>query len=74
LDHYLSNADIPQFDYESFLSAYNSDPRLKNLIVNFNKQQINLKQSSADELGGSSTDKNTVNQMARRATDVGRKL
>lgn len=74
LDHYLSNAEIPQFDYESFLAAYNSDPRIKNLIVNFNKQGITLKQDSIDDLGAADKGSNTVNKMAQRATDLGKKL
>ena len=76
LDNVMRNYGMSQFSYETFKSAYDADPKLQELVANFNQDTIELADGSAsDELdtnpkdGGSS-----VSTMAKRATDLGDKL
>jgi hypothetical protein len=70
----MRSAGVQQFSYETFVAAHQADPRLKNIITNFNKTEINFKQSEVDDLNAPQSDDNDVSQMAKRATDVGATL
>jgi hypothetical protein len=73
----MQNVGAPQFDFGTFKAAYDTDPRVKSMIKNFDKVGIepktknmldNPKQGDAGDGGDS------VGTMAKRATDVGDKL
>ena len=82
LDKYMQNQGNGQFDFEVFKQAYDSDPRLKQLVTNFDKDKIELKQSEMDDVAGAAADgaaataadANSVADMAKSATDLGSKL
>jgi len=60
---------IEQFSYDNFAATYKNDPRLKNIINNFDGENIRFKQKGVDT-GAGLQDGNTVKQMAKRATDL----
>lgn len=70
----MRSAGVQQFSYETFVAAHQSDPRLQNIVTNFNKDSIVFKQSEVDDLNAPQGDGNDVSQMAQRATDLGDKL
>jgi hypothetical protein len=73
LDMILRNAGVQQFSYETFDAQFQSDPRLQNIVTNYDQEEIRFKQS---EVPGGASDQapDTVGQMAKRATDVGATL
>jgi hypothetical protein len=74
LDAVMRNYGMAQFDYEVFKSAYDNEPRLQELVKNFNKDLIELDDGSAsDELAPANDkgDTSSVSTMAKRATDLG---
>jgi hypothetical protein len=78
LDKYMRNQGKGNFNYDVFKAMFDSDPRLKQLITNFDKNKIELKQSEVDDVakipGKPGAPKNTVSKMAKNATDVGAEL
>lgn len=73
LDRYLQNQGRSQFTYEVFKSVYDSDPRIQNIVADFDQQSITLKTSEMDDVdvepktdGGG----DTVSTMAKRAVDL----
>jgi hypothetical protein len=78
LNKLMQNVGGEQFDYGTFKAAYDTDPRVKAMVTNFNEKGIEPKtanQEKSDVPQGDSQDGgNTVNQMAKRATDVGADL
>jgi len=64
-----------QFSYEVLRSAYDTDPKIQNLIRDFDHRTVKLKRSEVDDLETEpSTGGDTVGQMAKSATDLGDKL
>lgn len=67
----MQNRGRGQFTYDVFKAAYDSDPKLQNLVANFDKNTIELKSDEMDDLpvdqqqGGDS-----VGSMAKRAVDL----
>jgi len=75
LNRYMLNMGDPQFDYETLKVAYDSDPRISDIIKDFTQDTIELKTSEVDDLNPkSSTARTTVKQMAKKATNLGKKL
>ena len=74
LDQYMSSAGVQQFNYETFIAAYESDPRLKTVVTNFDKEGITFKQGEVDDLNAPQGSADDVSAMAKRATDVGAEL
>ena len=74
LNRLMKNAGREQFDYRTFKAAYDSDPRLKRMIKNFNQDGVTLKtDTDADTTAPQQDLGNTkVSQMAKRATNVGK--
>jgi hypothetical protein len=76
----MQNVGAEQFTYDTFKAAYDTDPSVKPLIKNFDKDGIepNTKKQAPNndndstEVGDKGTD--DVSTMAKRATDVGAKL
>jgi len=74
LNNDLAAMGLEQFDYNSFVAEYKSDPKLKGIIKNFNDQGIMFKQGNASDLGAPAMGKSKVPAMAKRATNVGAEL
>lgn len=68
----MQNIGKGQFTYDVLKNAYDNDPRIKEIIVNFNKDQVELKGSAADEVNvPDQTNTDAVSNMAQSATDLG---
>lgn len=69
----MKHAGREQFDYRTFKAAYDSDPRLKSMIKNFNQDGVTLKTDvDADTTAPQEDPGNAkVSQMAKRATKIG---
>ena len=77
LDKYMRNQGKGNFDYESFKAMYDADPRIQQLVTNFDQDKIEFKQSEVDDVkskGVSGPKGDTVGNMAKNATDVGAEL
>lgn len=77
LNKLMQNVGGEQFDYGTFKAAYDTDPRVKTMVADFNEKGVSPKTAAEpDKTSQADTDpgKDTVSQMAKRATDVGDKL
>ena len=79
LDKYMRNQGKGNFDYESFKAMYDADPRLQELVTNFDQDKIEFKQSEVDDVAGAVPGNpgrpgDEVGQMAKNATDLGDEL
>ena len=71
LDKIMQNMGNQQFDYESFKAAYDSDPRIQEIVKDFNQDMISLKTREMDDIKTTKNKgKNTVKTMAKRAVDL----
>ena len=74
LDKYMQNQGRGQFDYEVFKAAYDADPRLQELVKNFDQDKIEFKQSEVDDVdglpGNPGRPSDTVGKMAKNAVDL----
>lgn len=71
----MQNIGSEQFTYDVLKTAYDTDPKIKNLVKNFDQSTITLKQSETDDLPTTEPEAdNTVAAMAQRATDLGDEL
>jgi len=74
LDKYMQNQGRGQFDYETFKAAYDADPRLQELVTNFDKDKIEFKASEVDDVknikGNPGRPGDTVGKMAKNAVDL----
>lgn len=67
----MQNAGNQQFSYDTFKAAYDSDPKLQDIVKNFDQNTITLKTSEVDDINPSKAkSKNKVSQMAKRAVDL----
>lgn len=71
----MQNVGGEQFDYGTFKAAYDTDPRVKTMVANFNERGIvPATQAEAPEdeepAADADTGGDTVNQMAKRAVDL----
>lgn len=75
LNKLMQNVGSEQFDYDTFKNAYDTDPRIKAMVKNFDK--VGIEPKTQNELSPEpSTNNNApggdaVGQMAKRATDLG---
>lgn len=71
----MQNQGHGQFSYETFKAAYDADPRLQELVSNFDKNQIEIKQDETDDVdnlpGNPGRPSDEVGKMAKNATDLG---
>lgn len=76
LNKLMQNVGSEAFDYGTFKAAYDTDPRVKAMVQNFNEKGIvpKTKQQATETPQGDTTGNNTVAGMAKSATDVGAKL
>jgi hypothetical protein len=70
----MQNMGRGQFSYDVFKAAYDADPKLQELVKNFDKNKIDLKTSEVDDVenikGNPGRPKDTVGKMAKNATDL----
>jgi len=73
----MRNTHNTEFSYDTFKAAYDSDPRIKTIVTNFDNDKIEFKQSEVDDVkskGEPGRPGDEVGQMAKNATDLGDKL
>lgn len=73
LNAVAQNLGIPQFDYDVFKNAYDTDPQIAELVDDFNSQGLTINKSSDEtdlEPQQDRDDDNSVSQMAKQATDL----
>ena len=72
----MQNVGGEMFDYGTFKAAYDTDPRIKTMVKNFNSDGVEPKTKNDTETGTPQQDAQgkTVGQMAKSATDLGDKL
>lgn len=70
----MKNIGSEQFSYDTFKQAYDSDPRIKPLVKNFDQEGVTLAtDTSSDPAPQQDTASDTaVSQMAKRATNARR--
>lgn len=68
------NLGIPQFNYDAFKNAYDTDPQIADLVDDFNSEGLVINKTGVDDPQGPDRDpedsRNRVAQMARSATDL----
>jgi len=76
LNKVMQNMGGESFVYGTFKNAYDTDPRVKEMIKDFSEDGITLKTKEDAQQGATSSaaGDNTVSKMAKRATDVGADL
>lgn len=79
LDKYMRNQGKGNFDYESFKAMYDADPKIQQLVTNFDQDKIEFKQSEVDDVAGAvpgnpGRPSDPVGSMAKNATDLGDEL
>ena len=76
LNKLMQNVEGEQFDYSTFKAAYDTDPRIKTMVHNFNNVGIEPKTANTltDQPEQSDDSGNEVAQMAKAATDLGDQL
>jgi hypothetical protein len=67
----MQNTGNQQFTYDSFKAAYDSDPKIKDIVKDFDQNTVTLKTSELDDINPSKgRSKNKISQMAKRAVDL----
>ena len=67
----MQNMQLGQFSFELFKKAYDSDPKLQELVADFNKEGLVLKTSEMDDLPQQQKKSgNSVSKMAKRAVSL----
>ena len=76
LNKIMQNVGGEQFDYGTFKAAYDTDPRVKTMVKNFNSDGVEPKTKKDTETGAPQQDAqgDSVGQMAKSATNLGDKL
>ena len=75
LNKLMQNVGAESFDFGTFKAAYDTDPRVKAMVKNFDKRGIEPMTKNEIDSGnasaGASGGADTVGSMAKRATDLG---
>jgi hypothetical protein len=73
LDVYMQNMGEKAFNYDTFKTAYDTDLRIQEIVKNFNKDMIDLKDEEMDDVTVPMSNKgdDDVEKMAKRATKLG---
>lgn len=68
----MQNIGSGQFSYDVLKAAYDSDPRVAEIIKDFSPELVKLKTSELDDLdtGKKPKGKNKVKAMAKKAVDL----
>ncbi len=73
----MRNQGEGNFDYDSFKVMYDGDPKIQQLVTNFDQNKIEFKQSEVDDVnvaGKPGPEGDAVGDMAKNATDLGAEL
>lgn len=71
LDQIMQNVDNQQFTYDTFKTAYDNDPKIQDIVKNFDQNTLTLKTSAADDITAKKPkNRNKIRQMAKRAVDL----
>jgi len=73
LNKLMQNVGGEQFDYGTFKAAYDTDPRVKTMVKNFNEKTVepNTKKAASETpQGDSQTGGDAVSKMAKNAVDL----
>ena len=74
LDKFMQNQGRGQFSYYVFKAEYDSDPKLQQLVTNFDQDKIEFKDSEVDDVekikGNPGRPSDTVGKMAKNAVDL----
>ena len=75
LNKLMQNVGSEQFVYGTFTTAFEEDPRIKEMVKNFSEAGVELKSTADVESPGAPEEGgDEVAKMAKRATDVGADL
>lgn len=66
----MKKAGRPQFHYDAFVQAYQTEPSIKKIVKNFNQDEIMFKDEGSDIPDAGDDGQSSVSQMAKRATDL----
>lgn len=69
----MHNMHQEAFSYETLLAAYQADPRVSEIVKDFDQKSITLKTSEVDDIETqqpSAQQSNKVSQMAAKAVDI----
>lgn len=69
----MENMGLPQFTYDTFKAAYDSDPQVQEIVHNFSSEGIEMNVDDSEDTGmqGKNDDAgDSVEQMAKAATDL----
>lgn len=67
----MQNSKIPEFDYDTLKVMYDTDPRLQQVIKNFDQNHIEFSQGSIDNLEKSVDQrKSNVSNLAKQGVDL----
>ena len=67
----MRNNKIPEFNYDLFKMAYDTDPRIQQLVKNFDQQSVEFSKGSVDNLTKDiDSSGSKVKQMAMQAVDL----
>jgi len=74
LNKFMQNQGRGQFNYDVFKAAYDADPKLQELVTNFDQEKIEFKDSEMDDVsklpGNPGRPSDTVGKMAKNAVDL----
>jgi hypothetical protein len=69
----MQNQGSQQFDYNTFKSAYDADPRVAEIVKRFNNDYVEFANTEDEpDLNKPDQSKKTVSKMAARATKLGK--
>lgn len=71
LNKYMHNGKIPEFNFDTFKVAYDTDPKLQTIISNFDQNHIEFSRGSIDNLEKSADQrKSNISNLAKKAVDL----
>lgn len=67
----MHNSKVPEFNYDTLRVMYDTDPRVKSIIKNFDQNHVEFSQGSIDNLEKSAEQrKSNISAMAKQAVDL----
>jgi uncharacterized protein YdcH (DUF465 family) len=67
----MQNSKIPEFTYDTLKVLYDTDPRLQQIIKNFDQNHVEFSQGSIDNLEKSVDQrKSNISNLAKQSVDL----
>jgi len=67
----MYNNKVPEFNYDKLRTLYDTEPRIKTIIKNFDQNHVEFSQGSIDNLEKSAKQKKSnISAMAKQAVDL----